>query len=594
MFVARWDSSGAPASPDEAIELLRPVAPPDGEFRSLRYRRGFAIWVAAPSLSPRVFSHPEGGWLAALGHFADEEALSSRAERLLGDPGETSLRDLGDLDGLYQFVHFDRRADRFSVMVDRTGVPGLYWSQDTNGIWVSSSSTAIATASGSPAAVSGQCVLFASQINYLWGDDSLFAGIEVVPVGTILEADARGVRDTTWWQPPPPASSGADETALADELARIAQEYLRGSLRGHERAYFSITGGMDSRCVCAVALSIGASPRYFTGRTEDGLEESRAAEVARALGLDWFLIDGDELTPEAMRRVLVSNFFASDGETSVLTGISQWAHQLADPSAIITYGFGGETFRDYWSHHEKVAFLLKGSDPMERALNYRCRTPVLPLRLLREDLAANARERFLDTFRQREKPLADLPTELRLDRLYLQERMRRWAAGYFRMMARAMYPVSPLFGQRTVEFAYRLPASVRRHRDILRLLLWRQAPALARLPYNGGYSALPRHQQGPATRAKDFWLEVCRFLRKVRRSKQKRGGSAPGSERRTSRAVLGPYLEHSGMVSRFLYRDEALRTYIEENLDKRLTGTMALIAAWEALLRQAKQSREIA
>jgi len=107
-------------------------------------------------------------------------------------------------------------------------------------------------------------------------------------------------------------------------------------------------------------------------------------------------------------------------------GAPYWSRLMAGRGVVMSWGYGGEAWRDYWSSHERLGLILKGSSRMERLANYRLLMAPFPAELLAPQCRIDGRRRVVELLEQSDRELAAArPRDRRLDLLYIRERLRR-------------------------------------------------------------------------------------------------------------------------------------------------------------------------
>ncbi len=562
---------------------------PDSTVHHRCYHDGVVLWAGARARGAIIDFGAAGSWLAALGtpslngspirpRITDIAAWRVRAER-------RGLVDLAACEGLYAFV-LRETAGGVVAMMDRSGMAPLYYAEDRAGAWLSSSATAIACVREcelDPDALACLCL-----VGYPLRERSLFAGVSRLDAGELAHVEGGRVRIERWWQPPAVDESIRSPREAADRWFEAGAESARSRLKGAARVVGTLTAGLDSRCLAAIASASVANIDYFTGPSDDAFELPTAAAVAQALDVGWRALTRSKFGVEEWRGLIEQTALASDGENQPLRGTSKWC-RVAGADAVVLFGLGGEAFRDYWSGHERVRWLLRGRDRLERLLNYRCAGESGLLALLDPSLAADARERVLALLRECDEEHREFDELDRLDRMYVRERMRRWASLHVRACDRIVTVDLPLFTQAAIELALSLPRRVRRGGQIPRWLVHDHAGAASRVPLNEGYCAAPASQRGLAARCRDLALDLRKIGRKLAR-RQTSSRQAP--RRPTWRETFGELLDPAAMRISAWMRPGAVDELISAEADRPLgVSTLGAAIGLEVVLRAAAAGR---
>ncbi len=559
-------SNGLAATWSAACDHLRPGARKTvcvaGRFEAVAY--------SGAGLNPVLVEEPRLGVLIAVG-------TPSRGDRLI--PSEATvrawlrtvaqaatpaegLRTLTDCEGFYWFAYHDLRTDALTVLTDRIGMVPLYRAEHDGVVWFSTSATALACLRPTGWDTTGwSCVLVAG---YPLRDVSLYQGIQRVGAGMLLSCSPAGTRTERWWRPPWDRKIDTTAASIAREYVRERRTTLAARLGGLPRVYATLSGGLDSRCALALVRGIQPNLEVFTGQTADDVDRVGAAMVAQALALRWRVLEDTWLAPETLRTTLLSAALAADGEQNPFSSSVLWAERLRHENAVVMWGLGGEVLRDYWSAHERVRWLLKGADRLERLMRYRMSGAHLPLATVNEHTRRTASGHVRELLAASDRELADLPPLERSEALYLTERVRRWAGPLVWKTAEYTVPELPLLGQQVVELAPRWPLAARRDGAILRWAIELADPAAARLPHNGGYPTRPRELASPGERLRGTWLDGRRLARRLFH----RRAELVASAHPTYRTLFEDLLQWSNMRSAALYDEQAFHDLLTTELDR--------------------------
>lgn len=204
------------------------------------------------------------------------------------------------LKGIFSFCLWDSRRGRLWAARDRVGVFPLFYSQQGEILYFSTSTEAFGKLPG-PGLVVDRAViagLIARQSPQL--EETFYQGIRRVPPGSILEADESGVRVDRYWRPAP-VGAGA-EWVREDELGAFGELLEQAVARALDEgpAGIYLSGGLDSVSVAAAAVeraqNMGsATPQalslLFPGQVnEEGVQRG----VADVLGIDQTFLELEE------------------------------------------------------------------------------------------------------------------------------------------------------------------------------------------------------------------------------------------------------------------------------------------------------------
>jgi asparagine synthase (glutamine-hydrolysing) len=205
------------------------------------------------------------------------------------------------LRGMFAFAIHDRRRDRVLLARDRFGVKPLYISSRARERALFASEIKALLPGLPPVAPDREGILEYLAFGYRHGAGTLFEGVERLPPGhrAILEP-GRTPRIERWCDPD---EADVPDGDAIEAVAQALRDSVRIALRADVPLGVTLSGGVDSSAVAALAGELGASgaPAY-TGVFPDhpGFDESGwAREVARHAGLESVLV---EPRPEDLAR----------------------------------------------------------------------------------------------------------------------------------------------------------------------------------------------------------------------------------------------------------------------------------------------------
>jgi hypothetical protein len=367
-----------------------------GHWFEHRFPGGVLLIHQGAGLSPLLWQDEIGNWALSLGGLGIDRVFQ-RQGGATGQSGfaQRVMAHLPDIEGLFHIVAYDSAMKTVSVFMDRSGVVPVYYSQDTNGIVISSSALAVAQTLPR-VSLSEDTLSCLAILGYPLRNLTLFEQVNLMEPGTRLAFSSEGLVIERWWKPPEYGIEARDASDIAEDLVKHIGSTLELCTTDGTMLDVSLTGGMDSRCVAAIIKKQGLPARFFTGQTHGNEEHLRSKNVADATGLSWRWIPEQSLSAQQACSLAAQCATAMDGEGYPITDISKWSwligQDVGRPVRTL-WGQGGEILRAYWSSHERIAFLLKGRTRFDRLLNYRCGGQKLPLAILRRDLVRSARER---------------------------------------------------------------------------------------------------------------------------------------------------------------------------------------------------------
>lgn len=208
--------------------------------------------------------------------------------------------------GAFGVAFWDRERERLVCARDKTGIRHLFVARTDDGVVLGSDATTVRahpTVDAPPDERSMGGLLLRRTVA---DDASFYRGVDRLPAGTRLVADADGVRTERYWHPADgPDLRGATESDLRGRLREAFRDAVASRLRYGDRPGLLMSGGLDSTTVAGVAgHDLDASPRAFSLAFEDvdddrltRRERERMGDVADAHGLDHRELVADDARP---------------------------------------------------------------------------------------------------------------------------------------------------------------------------------------------------------------------------------------------------------------------------------------------------------
>lgn len=177
-----------------------------------------------------------------------------RAYEVWGDAAVSRLR------GMFAFGIWDARRRRLLVARDPLGIKPLYYTRTADGLLLFASEIrALLTWPGVRAELDPDALWDFLGQRYVPGPRTMFRGIEKLPGGHLLVADAQGVSVRRYWDVPLDGGTWAP-----DECARTFRDLLADSVRREMVSDVPLgvflSGGIDSTTVTALMASMSDEP----------------------------------------------------------------------------------------------------------------------------------------------------------------------------------------------------------------------------------------------------------------------------------------------------------------------------------------------
>lgn len=320
-----------------------------------------------------------GSWLAFSGNpllvgpagdLARGESVS--ANLLLARLDGGGIRALHGLDGQFAIAWWNARDGRLTLIRDRFGMEPLCYAQADGQLVFGSRARDVAVMLGSAPAISMQGLVEYLTYCYLPGDATLFAGIERVPAGAIVESSAAtgAARTSSWYRLSFAEPTSADEAEIATRYRELLEASVVRRLSDSRTGVF-LSGGMDSSSVATFARKHSSSEiSSFSFRCVGASfdESPYARELARELGIRHTEVDyGEQQSLEVTAAVEAMDMPFCD----IGIEIGTWLLAKA-ASSNVDYLLTGDGGDELWASHPVYAAqkIMRWYDrmPIPRAL----------------------------------------------------------------------------------------------------------------------------------------------------------------------------------------------------------------------------------
>ena len=167
---------------------------------------------------------------------------------------------LAHLRGEFAFVLWDEKRRILFAARDRFGVKPLLYANDRGTIKLASEAKALFAVGVKPA-WDMESFFFATSVQYLPQNRSLFAGVEMLPPGHFLIAEGNSCSIDCYWDLPvssaPSSLSGAELIAACSAQVKDAVCIRQ---RANARVCYQLSGGLDSSSVAGIAARESSGP----------------------------------------------------------------------------------------------------------------------------------------------------------------------------------------------------------------------------------------------------------------------------------------------------------------------------------------------
>lgn len=224
--------------------------------------------------------------LAAEGATFDGRSDTEVLLRLLEREGTDALRRVS---GMFAFGLLDRAERRLTLGRDPFGIKPLLYSNGIGANGVRFGSEAAALVDGPPR-IDREALLARMAFQVPLSDRTLIEDVRSLPPGSLLTATADGAVETRpWFERSFEPDEARSEEEWADELRTALERAVRISLRSDVPLGVTLSGGLDSSLVAAIAArESGERLTAFTGYFEEGPqydEREHARAAAEKIGV---------------------------------------------------------------------------------------------------------------------------------------------------------------------------------------------------------------------------------------------------------------------------------------------------------------------
>lgn len=455
----------------------------------------WALAAAFPRLNGsggEIATDPEtGSWLLSSGTWFHEKGYSSGAEsRLLRRYLETDAQRLGrELEGFFVLVVGDARTHEVVVITDIIGSCHCFERSLGNGIALSGSSLLLA-ALGDIHLDLAACQEFV-YTGIIYEDRTFYKEVRKLgPASVFRFAEGAKRSEERYWRATEVKSESLGGDSAVDALW---QGMTRAAKRVHAlqpNSVCDLTGGYDSRAL--VAAFLGAGVRCPTAVFGDA--KSADVRISQALAQRLGL---PNLHSEPMKQISFDQVLAclplTDGEYDLINyaQIREIHQGLSAQFGISINGSFGEVARGYWWELLFPRIGARGPLDAHKLAARRYAAQRFDASIFPAGERLDLTEHFAGVIERTNAGLSDLPNTFQMDHAYLMMRMQRWQ-GRIASSTNQIWPcLSPFMFRSVVETMLGTRAMLRWRGLMIRKMLARFAPQMARYRLEHGFPAEP-------------------------------------------------------------------------------------------------------
>jgi len=288
--------------------------------------------------------------------------------------------------GTFALAHCNEQDRELTVESDRFEAMPLYFRDRAGGIQISSEIKFLAEPGSDT--VDRDALAEFMTLGYLPGSRTLISGVSRIPANARLIFNDRGCRISLFPTPGYPRNRIADPEAIA-EYDFLVRKYLQ-RFKDHAPAHsISLSGGLDSRILAAVALKEEFPLTAFTIGEKGSLDAKVACQVAELFGIP---IKVHNVDGSLLPRYLEKTVWFTEGKVVPAHMHYMSANFMGDiPDGLQFHGLGGETVMG--GHLDNPA--LQGASPqvirnacMESAVGLNYISPTRSLELFSTEMSS--------------------------------------------------------------------------------------------------------------------------------------------------------------------------------------------------------------
>jgi asparagine synthase (glutamine-hydrolysing) len=192
---------------------------------------------------------------------------------------EWGVKLLDRLNGIFAFAIWDSRERQLLLARDRFGTKPLYLRRESRRLLFGSEIKAILALAGEPARLSLPALVEYMTFQNIFGEQTLFEGVTMLPPGTWLNVGADGgATRGTYYDPLPCAEPTLDSKQMTDALGAALERAVDRQLMSDVPVGAYLSGGMDSASL--VVLAGRRIPHIHTFTAGFDVSDASPLEVA--------------------------------------------------------------------------------------------------------------------------------------------------------------------------------------------------------------------------------------------------------------------------------------------------------------------------
>jgi hypothetical protein len=206
------------------------------------------------------------------------------------------------------------------------------------------------------------------------GETTLWQDVKRVPPATVLELTPNGIKQRTYWSfsfDQATASLPLDESV--DCVVDVMSQTMQRSLAREGKVWLSLTGGLDSRTLAAMAQYSDLPFKSYCHGPPDSKDVRIASLISQQMGWDYEYYSLSQDWGYERPRWLSQVLGLTDAHLDVFKRSWIVREQMlkAQQYAVSLWGFGGETHRGFFWKQEFLSTGTTSKVDYDRLLDYR-------------------------------------------------------------------------------------------------------------------------------------------------------------------------------------------------------------------------------
>lgn len=176
---------------------------------------------------------------------------------------EKGIDAVYELNGMFAFAIYDRNREALWIVRDRLGIKPLFYALNSNGFYFSSDLNSMNSVIKS-SEIDQQAFVSYLAFAYVSNNKSIIEDINKVPPGHWMWIDAKGVKTKKYWDIDQFQTWKGSAEEAEVQLQSLLESAIQLQLRSDVPVGISLSGGMDSSAITAIATKYNSNLTTFT------------------------------------------------------------------------------------------------------------------------------------------------------------------------------------------------------------------------------------------------------------------------------------------------------------------------------------------